>query len=844
MAITLLSDSGRQAGTIGASGLGVASIPGIVVTAIATSSGRLRLISWSVSQDGGSIERLRDSGNQGDLADLVDVCQAAFGFFVTASRLPSGKLRVIAWKVNPQTGEIDRAEDDGDSEGAVGEIAMADSPTSNGSVPFAVTDGAGNLVLKNWEVDKFGKLHRRGDTAIQGAAAGKASQLALRWGPAGLISAMRTAGGNLKLIVWSVQSDGSFKRLGQGGAGAVSRVSLTALRDDRVVTAVRDAGNNLKLISWTVSADGMTLKRGPDSGDAAGGVDRIASVFHDLSGPTPGSPLDEGDPILLTAVRTKRQLLKLIRWTVPTDTIERLDEFAENTGPVDLIAQRIVSPVTDIDIRLVAVRDGDGRLRLMSYHLDDTRQPVPLADAFALYGQSFFENTVRVVPPSLPGGFGGPACVRGSIVVHLGQPRDTAGLVFRDLLDSNGSFALSASATRVAYPFSAEQTAATDNQIIRLDDGRLLALKNGYCWNDVSPTPEWFDTVTSPGLDPNARNALYILRSSDCGHSWDLISVIDSAVIAGGKYGWPQLKEDGSWEAVGGFDRTELYQDPWTKAVWITGHGDAHYKLGRKSVINHAEVIFRSDDRGESWQVFEERPEWEKRAHPMTSTHGWPLLILRMEGGEPHLYGLKKGDSAIGSGRSVAAAVAGETIKIGYDEGVTDVASGAVSLHSIARIGETDKVRIAYPSVNEDGRQGFEICNVTLVANGEHISERIARVEGIDPAKASCTLGAFARDDLTGFGDSYSMFAWVEAPPAISPDKDKLLARCKVFFGEFGQYKSMALSLDGGTPKTFQRIGIGHYSGYAGFHLNGQPHFLAHWREANAIRGNIVSIPK
>jgi hypothetical protein len=192
----------------------------------------------------------------------------------------------------------------------------------------------------------------------------------------------------------------------------------------------------------------------------------------------------------------------------------------------------------------------------------------------------------------------------------------------------------------------------------------------------------------------------------------------------------------------------------------------------------------------------------------------------------------------------VAATVAGETIKIGYDDGVKDVASGALSLHSIARIGEMDKVRIAYPSVNEFDRQGFEICNVTLVANGEHITERIARIEGLEPSKASCTLGAFARDDLTGFDDSYSMFAWVEAPPDSSPDKNKLLARCKVLFGDFGQYKSTTLSLDGGAPKTFQRTGIGHYSGYAGFHLNGQPHFLAHWRDADAIHGNIVSMPK
>src|SRR6266508_3682565 len=157
MAITLLADSVRQAGPIAPAGIGVASIPQVVVTAVAAASGRLRLISWCVSQDGRSIKRLSDSGNQGDMADLVDICQAAFNFFVTASRLPNGKLRLIAWKVTPQTGAIDRAGDDQDSEGAVSEIAMSESPTSNGRVQIAVKDGASNLVLKNWEVDQFGK---------------------------------------------------------------------------------------------------------------------------------------------------------------------------------------------------------------------------------------------------------------------------------------------------------------------------------------------------------------------------------------------------------------------------------------------------------------------------------------------------------------------------------------------------------------------------------------------------------------------------------------------------------------------------------------------------------------
>jgi hypothetical protein len=557
-----------------------------------------------------------------------------------------------------------------------------------------------------------------------------------------------------------------------------------------------------------------------------------------MSGATPEFPLDVGDPIVLTAVRTNRKLLKLIKWRVRQDTIDRIDDFGDHTGTIDRIAQIFA---LRNDVYLITIRDGDGRLRLVTYQLDDDRQPAVLPDALTLYDQSMFENTVRVVPPAR-------ACQRGSIVIHLGQSLGSeggtaAGLVHRVLLDRSGNFRTSAAATRVTYPFNSEQANGTDNQIIRLDDGTLLALKNGYCWSDLSPVPEWFDSVTMKGgMNPHGRNVIYILRSTDCGHSWRM-AIIDSAVIGAGKYGWPQFKEeDGTWW-VGGFDRTELYQDPWTKTVWVSGHGDTNYVLDGKSVVNKAAVIFRSDDRGESWSLFAEYPEWSRQPYVLSSTPGWPLLVLMEVGAEPYLFGLKKGASSIDAGHSVVATSANGTITIGRDKGVADVGRNLGSPLCIVRIGETNQIRIAYPSVNAEGRQGYEICNVTLAANGNHRSGRIARVEAINPSEASCTLGSFARDDLTGANDSYVMFTWIEAPPASSPDRDKLLARFKVFSGREGQYVSRALSLAGGVPSPFSRLAIGHYTTSAGFHRGSQAHFLAQWPVKEGIRGNIVSMP-
>src|SRR5262245_12163911 len=287
MAITLLCDSVRQAGIIGSSGWGVGFTLDplanqVAVTAVTTSSGHLKLISWRLAENGLSIERLNDSGNQGAPADLVDVVVGAFNFCVTATRGSDGNLHVGAWKLNPSTGVITKASEASGLGGPVHEIAMAQSPLGDGRAIIAVSDGAGNLALKNWEIDQFGALHVRGDTATQGNGAGQATNLAIRPLLNGrVLTAVRTGSGMLKLIVWRIRQDGKIERLGDSGSQgeAASVISLAAIPGDRVVTAIRDSGNNLRLVSWHVSADGMTVTRGPDSGSAAGGVDRIATIF-------------------------------------------------------------------------------------------------------------------------------------------------------------------------------------------------------------------------------------------------------------------------------------------------------------------------------------------------------------------------------------------------------------------------------------------------------------------------------------------------------------------------------------------------------------------------------------
>ena len=63
--------------------------------------------------------------------------------------------------------------------------------------------------------------------------------------------------------------------------------------------------------------------------------------------------------------------------------------------------------------------------------------PKALSDNLVLYTSSFFENTAKVLPPTA-------ALPNGKVVVQLGQPRSTAGLVSRDLLDGSSNFATTA----------------------------------------------------------------------------------------------------------------------------------------------------------------------------------------------------------------------------------------------------------------------------------------------------------------------------------------------------------------------------------------------------------------
>lgn len=470
--------------------------------------------------------------------------------------------------------------------------------------------------------------------------------------------------------------------------------------------------------------------------------------------------------------------------------------------------------------------------------------PKALPDNIVLYGTSMWENTAKVIPPQ------GGLCPHGRIVVNLGEPRASAGLVYRDLLDAGGIVATTAPTTKVAYPLDpAIETNATDNQLIRLQDQSLMAIKNGYIWSDLSPKPAWFDTVDikytgalGPTTSKRARNAVLVFRSTDAAQSWVLWSIIDAAVVENGDYGYPQGDGAGNY-GVGGFDRTDLYQDPWSQAIYVSGHGDGgpYKKNDNTTVENHAGIIFVSHDNGKTWGTLYKK-FGSGAPYVMTSTPDYPLIVFRLTGSGPWLHYLDTATGTLNDGQSVIATVNGNLVAAATDPKADDLRG---SPPCIARAGKGDHVWTAYPTLNSSGRQDYVICSVTLGGGGTPIVKVVATIEAEDPAQASCVLGAFVQDDHVdsqGPGaDDLALFYWIEAPPKDSPLKDQLLARYKVLFSG-GQFDPGYLSVSNGQRRYFARSASGDYFQGGSFRFAGTVNFLAQWREEDGIKGNVVSV--
>lgn len=278
--ISRTGDSSNQAGQ--ASWISIAKdLTGSrYVTAVRTASGNLKLISWDINDAGTNINRRGDSGSQAGTASIIKIVAGENNRFITAVRTSSKRLKLISWRLN-NNGSLTRLADSGNAAGIVRDISMA--VISNGRVITAVRTESGNLKLITWRVTDSA-VTRLGDSDNQAGSARNIRITVDSFGHA--VTAVKQANDTLKLITWGINPSGSVQRLGDSDALAgETRGHDISIAFNNIITAVRTRDGNLKIIVWRTNTNGKVSRVG-DSDDLAGTASLI-TLNEELSGNVP-----------------------------------------------------------------------------------------------------------------------------------------------------------------------------------------------------------------------------------------------------------------------------------------------------------------------------------------------------------------------------------------------------------------------------------------------------------------------------------------------------------------------------------------------------------------------------
>jgi hypothetical protein len=321
-AVTRQGDSGDQAGYVDE----IAAVrhrDHQVVTAVRTQAGDLRLIAWNVGSTG-AITRTGSSGEEAGLAAYIDIAGHVSGtkLVTSCAESGSGDLKLISWDVSDDGSVVTRLGDSGSQAGAV-TLTTIIAVSPDRLVTAVRTEGGGNLKLIGWRLNADGSLTRLADSGDQAGSVGEIALSLMTDGT--VVTSVRAGDGNLELISWAV-SDTAITRISDssGLAGAATRIRAVVDQAGHLATAVRTAEDNLRLIVWQVDAG--TFTRLADSADLAG-----ETVGHDIS-------LAAGR--VVTGVRTTGSALKVIMWQTAADgTVTRIGDSAAQAGSIDFVVQ-------------------------------------------------------------------------------------------------------------------------------------------------------------------------------------------------------------------------------------------------------------------------------------------------------------------------------------------------------------------------------------------------------------------------------------------------------------------------------------------------------------------------
>jgi FG-GAP-like repeat len=565
--------------------------------------------------------------------------------------------------------------------------------------------------------------------------------------------------------------------------------------------------------------------------------------------------------------------------------------------------------------------------------------PALRSDYRVTNGMIGWENTAKVVPPRVNGN-----CEDGALLMSLGQgwantpssfffsPDDAAGsLLTRPLYQSNRA-ALDVSTLASGTPYSSfdigpvptipvlqmdvEAMTTTDNQIVRLRNGNVLAMHTVKTWAPLPSTIAWANTPVSFN-DPASpkvgeRNEELFMASADCGQTWQRYGALDSGNIANGVFGWPQPScagktglacqiictgtssdiakcspndagsaPDGAngtnccagrvgplW-GNGGFDRPELYQDPFSDWLFVSaaaaaGPTPSSPPAGTGPVTTGILLGSQGAPSGNldtsTWKVLNAALPPLTAPFVMTTTPNRRLYTFTCTGGAPTLWyttNPQDPSSFIASGFNLAslnsAAPPCQTAE-------NDI--GRNAHFTIARVSantQSSIVRIAYPTLNASGTQSIALLTVQVSDQNPAAAPAVVTQGVIQPSNPQLFSAEFATfiepdfiDTPPGFTSNTAALYWIESTSNAGGGLDIAPAGC-VRFKFFG---SQFPGGDGNGPGPFSLSGttnggcfnvpfgfsIGDYMTGGFFWDKHRLNFLGQWLEPDGIHANVMGI--
>jgi hypothetical protein len=397
--------------------------------------------------------------------------------------------------------------------------------------------------------------------------------------------------------------------------------------------------------------------------------------------------------------------------------------------------------------------------------------------------------------------------------------------------------------------------AGTDNQIVRLKNGDLLLLRSSSTTAPLHPKPEWWD------YNGGRRGALLLWRSQDSGKTWTP-SKIDAQKILGGKSAWPQEIKDKEGKITkwfGGFDRPDMYADPFNGNLYITVSIDAG--SAPQWVDKHAYfhmILLVSLDGGRTWGpkpiVWEGKYDSSYRPLAMTSTPSGRLFLVHATlpydektGFRPAVYWVDPpwreisgsvdawyGETGARGCAAVDPAKAGLPIR---QPGVL-----APALSRVRASGPDDVVRLTYMALDEQGRQVQRVVLVRVTRDGKATATPQRTFVAEDP-KGSLLQAAFVEGERAD--DDTTLLYWMETAPGTG----RMFARGAVVRGEADWTEPFDLSLKDGQRRQWTPHGewLGDYIKGAAFYRDGAVHLVAQWPASEPpdepLYANVVSVP-